>query len=277
MVILLGLIAGALLGRRLAARGVTAADALVGRQVLAYAILIGVCAAGLLIYFAPRLAFMPDFAAVYGERAVLDATRAVAALALGLVVALEWPGRRDGRRLRALIGTGSALGLLAGFLAYRALPLRVDAADSWIHEGVVMQTTPYTCAPAAIATLVRWILHDTTATEAAIVSLARTTREGSTTYDELKAMRRLGLTPRYVRFLTPESLSVASQPALLHVNEPIATGATIRHAVALLQVDGAARTVLLGNPLHGRQVKRFDELRTYWTGEAIYIEVSPRP
>lgn len=90
-------------------------------------------------------------------------------------------------------------------------------------------------------------------------------------------LRRLGLHPRYVRFMTPESLAVRNRPALLHVNEPVATGATIRHAVALLAVDSAARTVMLGNPLRGRQKQSFEEMRTYWTGEAIYIEEPARP
>lgn len=111
-----------------------------------------------------------------------------------------------------------------------------------------------------------------TATEASVAYLAGTTREGTSTFHELRVILRLGLRPRYARFLTPDSLAAASEPgAVLHVNERVASGATIRHAVALLDVDRIARTVLVGNPLHGRQVKRFFELEGYWTGEAIFI------
>jgi hypothetical protein len=65
---------------------------------------------------------------------------------------------------------------------------------------------------------------------------------------------------------------VIGQPALLHVNEPVASGATIRHAVALLAVDRSSQTIVIGNPLHGRQVKRFADLDGYWSGEAILLE-----
>ncbi|MDO8665296.1 MAG: hypothetical protein Q7J79_01690, partial [Gemmatimonadales bacterium] len=190
-VIVVALALGALLGHRLAARGLTAANALLGRQVLAYAILIAVGAAGFLLYRAPQLAWMPTVAAVYGELAALHGARALAAFALALLLILEWPGRRDLRRFRQLLGGGAVLALLAGYLAYRALPLRIRL-DSWVEDGVVMQTTAYTCAPASIATLVRWFGGDTAATEASVAYLAGTTREGTSTFHELRVMRRLG-------------------------------------------------------------------------------------
>jgi hypothetical protein len=59
-------------------------------------------------------------------------------------------------------------------------------------------------------------------------------------------------------------------PAVLHVDEPV-LATTIRHAVALLAVDTAARTITVGNPLRGRKVKRFAELRGYWLGEAVVL------
>ena len=103
-VIVVALALGALFGHRLAARGLTAANALLGRQVLAYAILIAVGAAGFLLYRAPQLAWMPTVAALYGEPAALHGARALAAFALALLLILEWPGRRDMRRLRQLLG-----------------------------------------------------------------------------------------------------------------------------------------------------------------------------
>lgn len=271
LVVLVALALGSELGRRLARRGVTAANALVGRQVPAYVVLITVAGFGFLLYRAPRLAWMPTGFALYGEPAVLHAARALAACSVALLVVMEWPGRREPARRRRLWGGGSVLAALAGLLVFRALPLRVRAADSWIDNGVVRQTTAYTCAPASIATLVRWFGGDTSATEASVAGLAGTTREGTNTLRELAVMQRLGLGPRYGRFLTPDSLVAAGGPALLHVNEPVASGATVRHAVALLDLDPVARTVLVGNPLHGRQIKRFGELEGYWTGEAIFV------
>lgn len=270
-IIVVALALGATLGRRLAARGLTAQNALVGRQLLAYAILIFAGGAGLLLFYAPRLAWMPTVAVLYGEGAVLHAARAAAAFALTLLITLEWPGRREPKRRRQLLVGGAALLLLAGYLGFRAIPLRLSVERLWIHDGVVMQSTAYTCAPASIATLVRWFGGDTLATEASVASIAGTTREGTSTFAEVRTMRRLGFAPRYARRLTPESLAVAGYPALLHVDEPVASGVTIRHAVALLEVNHESRTVLVGNPLHGRQVKRFGELEGYWTGEAVFV------
>ena len=56
-----------------------------------------------------------------------------------------------------------------------------------------------------------------------------------------------------------------------HVDEPVAA-TTIRHAVALLEVDPVAQTITVGNPLYGRQVKAFDELDGYWLGEAVLVQ-----
>ncbi len=68
-----------------------------------------------------------------------------------------------------------------------------------------------------------------------------------------------------------DSLVAHGGPALLHVNEPQDRGGTIRHAVALLAIDTLTRTLTLGNPLHGRQVRTFDGMRGYWFGEALLV------
>jgi hypothetical protein len=270
---LLGLAAGALSGRRLAGRGVTAANALEGRQGLAWGILLAVAGGFALIYFRDSLsliAWLPAMPLLLLEESVWPAVTALGAFALGLLLTMEWPGRRDARRLRTM-ATGAVVILLAlTYLGWRMLPIEGLVRGPLVESGVVMQTTSYTCAPATIATLVRHTGRDTTITELAVVTLARTTREGTSTLAEIRAMRILGLEPRFARRLTPESLVAVNRRALLHVNEPVGS-ATIRHAVALLEVDPAARTVVIGNPLHGRQVRPFAELRGYWTGEAVFV------
>ena len=83
-------------------------------------------------------------------------------------------------------------------------------------------------------------------------------------------MEAMGLQPRFALGLTVDSLLAHGGPALLHVDEPVGPR-TIRHAVALLEVDPEAETVTIGNPLEGRQVKSFDELDGYWIGEAVLV------
>jgi len=275
LVILVALAAGAALGLRLAARGLTAQNALIGRQRLAYTILGGSGLLVLLLVYAPRLRWMPDVVVLYGQGSALHLARAACALAVALLVTLEWPGRRDRARRRQLVTGGLLLGVVAVYLGWRSLPLRMHAEDAFIDDGIVRQTTAFTCAPASIATLVRWFGGDSGASEASVATLAGTTHEGTSTLGEIAVMRRLGLAPRYARWLTPDSLIAAGHPALLHVNEPLPSGATIRHAVALLAVDAHARTVLLGNPLRGRQVRRFADLLGYWDGEGVLVTSAP--
>ena len=267
VVALAALLTGIAGGRVLANRGLTAANALTGRQVPAYGVFLGIVAVGALLYWGPRLRWMPTPLVLYSEAMVWDAARGLAAAALGLLLGLEWSGRRDRARLRQLVGGGVALALGLGFLLYRALPVTDIIGPPAVLDGVVIQTTPYTCAPAAIATLARATGLDTGMTELDAVRLAGTTREGTNARAELRALRALGLAPSYRRHLTTDSLSSLG-PAVLHVNEPV-LAATIRHAVALLAVDTARRTITVGNPLHGRQVKRFAELQGYWIGEAV--------
>jgi len=266
----LGLGAGVLAGRRLAARGITAQNALVGRQKQAYLVLAIVAAFVGVVYFGPeldQLQFVPDAFVLYGEELLARSIVAFAAFAFGLLAGLE---ARRALNLRSTTFL-ACLVLLAGllFLLARTRPVLGLLQAAVVHDGVVWQTTAYTCAPASIATLSRLTGADTTMTERAVVTMARTTREGTSALGEIQAMRRLGLDPRYARFLTPESLAVVGRLAVLHVDEPVGS-TTIRHAVALLSVDTVSRTITIGNPLHGRQRIRYDALRGYWIGEAVF-------
>jgi hypothetical protein len=269
IVVALALAAGVAAGSRLARRGVTADNALVGRQRGAYAVFLAVAAVAALIYWGQSASWVPAPVFLYAEAGVWDGARALAGFALGLLLALEWRGRHEYRRRKHLIGGSAVLALALGFLLYRSLPVTGILLASYVEDGVVMQTTGYTCAPASIATLARLTGADTGMTERAAVALTGTTREGTSTHAEMRALRALGFHPVYRRGLTPESLAVLG-PAVLHVDEPV-LATTIRHAVALLAVDTAAHTITVGNPLHGRQVKRFDEMKDYWLGEAVVL------
>ena len=177
-----------------------------------------------------------------------------------------------GRQVQAyavFLGGAGTLTLATGFLLFRALPVTGILGPPAVLEGIVIQTTPYTCAAAAIATLARFTGLDSGMTERDAVRLAGTTREGSNARAEVRALRALGLSPEFRRHLTPDSLRFLG-PAILHVNEPV-LAKTIRHSVALLAVDTAARTITVGNPLRGRQVKRFADLGGYWFGEAVVL------
>jgi predicted double-glycine peptidase len=266
---------GASLGRWLARRGVTAETALRGRQGTGYLVLASATGVFALVYKAPKIVWLPTAITLGAEAAIWPGVQVLCAGTIGLVVALEWPGRRDRKRLASMIAAAALLTLALGFVAWRSMPVERSLRPAFVADGVVMQTSPYTCAPAVIATLVRQVLGDSSVGEREVVELAGTSRAGTTTLAEIAAMRRLGLAPSYARRLTPESLAARARPALLHVDEPVGA-TTIMHAVALLGIDSVARTVTLGNPLYGRQIKRWSALQGYWTGEAILVGVATR-
>jgi hypothetical protein len=270
---LVGLLVGVLVGRGLSARGITAQNALEGRQAVAYTVFFVAAVVGLGIYLKPASLQPPVVLSLYGEALLVPGMLFLACFGLSLLVVLEWPGRKDAVRRRSLL-TGSILLLVClAVLGFRAVPVTSILGESSILDGVVMQTTSYTCAPASVATIARFVLGDSFATERSMIPLTRTNRWGTTTLRELKAIRALGLGARFSNRLTVDSIIALGLPAVLHVDEPVATGTTIRHAVALLGVDTAASTVSVGNPLRGLQVVRVDELEDYWSGEAVLVEL----
>lgn len=264
---------GAWLGHRLAARGLTARNALEGRQHLAWLLLAGVGAAFGVLNFRDRIteiAWLDPLVGMYVEETVWPLATAIVGLALGALLGLEWRGRSDTRRLRSLIGGTSVMVAGLGYIGWQTYPIADSLGPALMTDGVVIQSSAYTCAPASIATLMRLVGADTGASERKVARVAGTSREGTSGINELRAMKAFGLAPRFGRRLTVDSLIRVGRPAVLHVNEPAGAG-TIRHAVALLEIDAKAGTVVLGNPLQGRQVKRFSELKGYWFGDAIFV------
>lgn len=265
-----GFVLGAVVGRWLAVRGITAVNALERRQPAALLLVLVIGLGGLAAYFRHEFPWLPTVPVLYAEMLLLPGLRFMVSASLGLVLLLEWPGRRDPARRRSLVLGAILLAVCLAIVVRQSLPITNRLGPEAIVDGVVIQTTAFTCAPASIATLARAVLGDTTISERDAVQLAKTTMGGTTTLQEIRAMEALGLTPDFVTGLTVDSLVRRGVPALLHVNEPVAA-TTIRHAVALLAVDAAARTVVVGNPLYGRQLRRFADLEGYWLGEAIFV------
>jgi predicted double-glycine peptidase len=182
---------------------------------------------------------------------------------------MEWPGRRDRRRLQQLLVAIAAIALPLAILLHYSLPVTGLLGEPLIVENIVLQTTPYTCAPASIATLARLIGTAPNLSEREAVILTGTDRFGTSTLAEISALKRLGLAPRYRRGLTVAELAAAKQPALLHVKEPVG-GIKIGHTVVLLETNSQKQTFIIGNPLYGRLERTFDSMEGYWTGEAVF-------
>ncbi|EDX74039.1 peptidase, C39 family [Coleofasciculus chthonoplastes PCC 7420] len=190
--------------------------------------------------------------------------------ALGLVVFFVGFGRGMSQPLPLLMATVIGMILPLAIFSHYLLPVTGMLGEPFVVEGVVLQTTSHTCAPASIATLARWVGLDPSLSERDVVQLTHTSRLGTTALAEIRAMRQLGLAPKYQRQLTIADLITTNQPAVLSVNEDV-DGVIFLHAVVLLSINPESQTVTVGNPLYGRQVKTFDHINGYWTGDAVFV------
>ncbi len=275
-IVLICLIPGAVgsaFGKQLAAKGITAENALEKHQRFVYVILTVLSAVGAVIFGLASLKLanrIPTIVLLYIGGHANHFMLALASFGLGLLVFLEWPGRRNPKRLRQMLAGIAAILLPFWLLVYYSLPVTPLLRDRPVVDGVVLQSTPYSCAAATIATLARYVGKHPNLTERDVVAIAGTNRLGTSILAEIRAMRQLGLAPEYKQNLKVEELVKIAKPAVLHVMEPVG-GTRIQHAIALLQVKAKERSLVVGNPLYGRQVKRFRDMQDYWLGEAVFV------
>lgn len=191
---------------------------------------------------------------------------------LGLLITLEITGKLSPQKIRQLmIGIG-AISLALSLLFYLLKPVTNILGEPVIIDGVIIQTTNYTCAPAAIATLGRYTKTQPNLTEKAVSEITQTNRLGTTALVEIKAMEKLGLTPQYEHNLTLDDLIAINKPALLHVKEKSRNnGVRFSHAVALLAIASEKPKFFIGNPYYGLQAKNISDMKGYWFGEAIIV------
>ncbi|GBO52792.1 hypothetical protein APA_593 [Pseudanabaena sp. lw0831] len=270
--------AGAWLGWCLAKKGVTADNALKQNQRQVY--LIGCITLGavtlisILMSYGRNSPWVPSFLLLYVGAYFWYAILLICFFCSGLLILMELPGWKDRLRLQQLIVFLAVSFLAICFLLYQSLPITDLVEAPRVLDGVVLQTTPYSCSAATIATLVRKVNPNLQTTEKDVVKIAETSRQGTTTLAKIRAMEELGLAPHYERNLTIKDLVSRRQMAVLHVMEPVA-GQRIQHAIALFEIDLAKGNLTVSNPLYGKQVKTFEQMKDYWIGEAIFVTVAP--
>jgi hypothetical protein len=272
IIAILALAIGTLAGRQLARRGVTLTRLVAPHPFRCALVLAALLAGATLLVFGDRLPWLPEPVLLYGEEYAWPALGVAGWVMLGLLPALEWRNVREGRAGRLLAAT-LALAIGVGHLAYLAQPVSDALHRTRERDGVVLQTTSYTCAPASIATLARFARPGLRVSEREVAEMLGTTREGTSTLAEIRAMDALGLRPRFARGLTVDSLIARGAPAVLHIEATTRRGVA-RHAIALLGVDARRRTVTIGDPMRGLQVQRFEDLDRVWIGEAVFVNVA---
>ncbi|MGD1714318.1 cysteine peptidase family C39 domain-containing protein [Dapis sp. BLCC M172] len=269
---LVSIILGLYLGKKLADRGITAENAVVNHQRLTYIILIFLATVIItfLVSAKANLKLFPKIILLFYGEYTNDFVLSLGWFSIGILLGIELPIRGDRQRLRKLILAVIIITIpLAGLIHY-SLPVTNLLGEPVVVEEVVLQTTNYTCAPASIATIARITGTFPNFSEKDAIILTGTNRFGTSTLAEMRALHRLGLACHFRDSLKTTELINLNLPALLHVKEPV-NGGYIAHAVVLLQVDETAQTVTIGNPLYGQQLKTFNEMQEYWTGEAVVL------
>lgn len=188
----------------------------------------------------------------------------------GLLFLLELSGWSSKKRRNQLLVGLAAITFCLSVLFYLFSPIVNDVGELKIVDGVVIQSTTVTCAPASIATLARLSGKHPEITEKEVTKLTRTNRLGTNTLAEIAAMKKLGLNPDYHHDSTLDDLVNRKQMALLHVKQRWLSQ-QFPHAVVLMDIDMEKEELILGNPLSGIETKPFSELEGYWFGEAIFI------
>ena len=280
LVCALALAVGGIVGKVLANRGINSDNALKNYQKPLVWLLIAIAPClGILIildklHLAPLLPkIFPPILLIYLAGYFNQFIVWLGCFFLGLLIFLELSGKRSRQKIAQLLIAIGAISFALSILLFFLQPVRIVARPK-IIQGIVMQTTPYTCVPASIATLSRYIKKHPNLTEKDVVKLTKTNRFGTTTLLEIKAMQKLDLNPQYRHNLTVDDLAALNKPALMHVKEKRKRGKGVRfsHAVAYLAIDPVREVIVIGNPLYGLQVKTFEDLEEYWFGEVILVD-----
>ncbi len=204
-------------------------------------------------------------------------------IGLGVVGGLAW-SQIEGRHAPAR--RASVTVLVATIALYALLePVvgsRPAARDRW-SDGVCLQTSPVSCAPAAGATLLA--AHGIASSESAMIEGCLTTLDGTTLHGAYRGLARgtdgSPWTVEVVRWSVPELLADPGPVVLNVVLEPGATDDPRYerdwgwqpgqpHAVVYLgAVD--ERLVAIADPSVGREQWSIDDLRVLWHGEGLRL------
>jgi hypothetical protein len=126
-------------------------------------------------------------------------------------------------------------------------------------DGVILQTTPFTCVPAAGANIAAMLGVHTTERE--LVELFHTTRDGTFPAQVLYGLKKLGISGR--KAPTNAGIDAINPPAMLFI-----LGDT--HAVVYAGMKGGR--IEIWNPSLGKAFIPEARLRQIWNGHALEFE-----
>ena len=239
------LVWGMRFGRVLVRSGVTANDLFKGRNAIALLFLGFYFGLLLLALNLPQMPVLPIEWRVHGMRVTWTLLRVMLMGVCGIGLTISWQTARSQVIAVILIGC-LGLGGFTGAESYFLAPIYADLVDNLQPNGVFRQTSNSSCAPAALATVLRrWGMD---ATESSVAREAGTSRLGTSMPQLIIAARALGiqgieLSPTW------EQIQQINRPGVLAVwlfDGP----RKLPHAVALLGINNNIATI--ADPSRGR-------------------------
>jgi predicted double-glycine peptidase len=135
------------------------------------------------------------------------------------------------------------------------------------HDGVCLQSTDYTCGPAAAVTALRAVgIH---ADEREIALLSHTSRSTGTDPAVLASVLRAQYAGRQITFTYRSFNSAADLPTDRPTIAIIEYGFLVDHFVTVLKSDKGRLTI--GDPLRGRTTQPFAEFEREWRHVGIVL------
>ncbi|MBW4539290.1 MAG: hypothetical protein KME43_09090 [Myxacorys chilensis ATA2-1-KO14] len=237
---------GTKIGRSLGDRGVTAENIFQGKNAVSL-LFLGLYI--LLIVFAlniPQLQLFPQDWRVYGLQTSWTFIRISFLGFCGIAYAITQKSAR--RQLLSIVAlTIVGIGGFSSAESYILSPIYGELANNLQPNGVFKQTSMTSCAPSALATVLRrWKIQD--ATEVSVAQYARTSRLGTTMPQVIEAAQHFGLEGIELS-PTWEQMQLINRPGVLAV-WLMDGDRKLPHAVALLGMD--AERAAIGDPSSGK-------------------------
>jgi predicted double-glycine peptidase len=270
LTLLLGILAfswGSRMGRLLLRKGATANNLFKGKTSVSLAFLGLYVGLLVLALYVPQLQVLPLEWRVSGMRITWTLMRIILLGFCGLAFTVSW------RTARLQVVAVAMLGFLGvgGFTATEAhflAPIYASLEDNLQPNGIFQQTSDSSCAPAALATVLR--LWGVDATESSVARLAETSLLGTSMPQIIVAAQGFGM----------DGVELdTSWAQMRQINRPgvIATWlysddrGRAPHAIALLGMNN--ESVIIGDPAYGKiyQIGRAEFLDRYWRNQYVPI------
>jgi len=221
----------------------------------------------------PGILFAAYYTKLLGEPLWLYRFRALpgselTAAGLGLVAGMIQARRTTSptlNRLTSAIGVPLifAFVLCAPYLKPMLRPLRLSDSANQPSDGVCRQSTPSTCGPASAVTLAK--LAGVDLDEHQLARECFTSERGTENWYLARALRRHGLKAEFLELSTDTDELPA--PAIAGVVLSYGTG----HFIPILGKEGT--NYVVGDPMHGREVKSLAELRVEYRFTGFFLIV----